>query len=70
MEIINVGHTNYLVKVASTWVQASRSLSKSSLELLTNTWNLSFRIKVAQNKTITDINFLKKQFMGPMLIFQ
>ena len=37
MEIINVGHTNFVVKVETTGVQDPRSSLKSSWRLLTNT---------------------------------
>ena len=47
MEIIKVGHTNFLVKVELTWVQRPRGFPKSSWRLPTNTLKISFRTKVA-----------------------
>ena len=37
MEIINMGHTNLVVKVETTWVQDPRPSLKSSWRLSTNT---------------------------------
>ena len=67
MEIISVGHTNFLVKVELMRIQDLRSLPKSSWRLLPNALNSSYMTKVAQTKTITHTNLKKKQLLWPML---
>ena len=36
---------------------------------MTNTFFISYGTKVAQNKTITHMNFLEKKLMGPKVMF-
>ena len=64
MEVINVDHTNFLVKTSGkqhgSKTMAPASTPKSSWRLLTNALIISYRIKVAQNKIIIHIDLLEK----------
>ena len=61
MEIISVSHPNFLVEVELMSVQDPKSSPKSSRRLPTNTLNISYEIRVAQNRTITHINFSREK---------
>ena len=56
MQIINVGHTNFVVKVEVTRIQDLGSPPKSSLRLLTNTLHIIYKTKIAQNRIVIHIN--------------
>ena len=58
MEMVSVGHTNFLVKAQLTWVQDTRS-SPKSLETSNNTLNISYKTNIAHNQIIIDIDFIK-----------
>lgn len=60
MEIISVIHSNFLVEVEFMRDQDRKSSPKSSWRFMTNALNISYEIKVAQNITITHIDFLEK----------
>jgi hypothetical protein len=69
MEIVSMGHTNFLVKVELTWVQNPGSSFMFLSRLPMNTLNNSYRTKIAQIKIITHIDFLEKKMTWPTLIF-
>ena len=71
MEISDVGHTNFIVKVV--WVQNPRSSPKSSQRLPTNTLHksswLNLTSKVTQQQIITHVDFLENQSLWSSLNF-
>ena len=66
MDIISVGHINFLLKVELPWVQGLISVPMSSYRLPTNTLHESknhLTSKVVQKEIITHVNFLGKQLL-------
>ena len=69
MEIISVGHHNFLIEVDFNVDFRPQSCPRSSCMLPPNTLNIIYKTKVGQNKVITRINFLEKKIVWPTIIF-
>ena len=61
VEMISVGHASFLVEVDLMWVQDPGPSPKTSRRHPTNTLNIGYRTKVAQNKITIHIIFLEKK---------
>ena len=56
VKISTMGQINFQIKVELTWAQNYKFVSKSSWRLVTNSLNVGYRIQVAQNRIIFQID--------------